>query len=153
MTSKKQPFWETKTLNDLTADEWESLCDQCGICCLQKIEDENTGEVKVIGLSCEFLDTEQCRCLVYADRKLLNPDCILLTPQTIEQKKWLPDTCAYRRVAEGRKLERWHHLISKDPEAVHNAGISIRDKVVSGIYVHPKDLEESLKELKNNDSK
>jgi uncharacterized cysteine cluster protein YcgN (CxxCxxCC family) len=129
------------------------LCDQCGICCLQKIEDENSGEVKVIGLSCEFLDTEQCRCLVYADRKLLNPDCILLTPQSIKQKKWLPDTCAYRRLAEGKKLEQWHPLISKDPKTVHHAGISIRDKVVSGIYVHPKDIEESLKELKKDELK
>ena len=149
----KEPFWKTKTLNELTPDEWESLCDQCGICCLQKTEDENTGEVKVVGLSCEFLDTEQCRCLVYGDRKLVNPDCILLTPETIKQKKWLPDTCAYRRLAEGRDLEQWHPLISNDPMAVHDAGISIRDKVVSGIYVHPKDVEESLKELNRDESK
>ena len=153
MARSKNPFWKTKTLEELTPDEWESLCDQCGICCLQKIEDENTGEIKIIGLSCEFLDTEHCRCLVYADRKLLNPDCILLTPQTIVQKKWLPDTCAYRRLAEGRKLERWHPLISNDPDAVHDAGISIRNKVVSGIYVHPKDIERSLQELKINESK
>ena len=153
MVQVKDPFWKTKTLNELTPDEWESLCDQCGICCLQKVEDEKTGEVKVIGLSCEFLDTELCRCLVYGDRKLVNPDCILLTPETVQQKKWLPDTCAYRRLAEGRKLEQWHPLISNDPRAVHLAGISIRDKVVSGIYVHPKDIEERLKELGEDDSK
>ena len=153
MTQMKEPFWNTKTLNELTPEEWESLCDQCGVCCLQKVEDENTGEVKVIGLSCEFLDTEDCRCLVYADRQLANPDCILLTPETIKQKKWLPDTCAYRRLAEGRRLEQWHHLVSEDPKAVHRAGISIRDLVVSGVYVHPKDIQESLKELKKDESK
>ncbi len=152
MAQKKDPFWKTKTLDEMTQAEWESLCDHCGICCLQKVADETTGEVKIIGLSCEFLDTQLCSCLVYEDRKLVNPDCILLTPDNVKLKKWLPDTCAYRRRSEGVELERWHHLVCGDPDVVHQAGISVRDKVVSGLYVHPKDIEENLKELKKDES-
>ena len=152
MRHRNDPFWKTKTLQEMTPGEWESLCDQCGICCLQKIEDEKTGQIKTIGLSCEFLDTETCHCLVYEDRKLVNPDCIVLTPHSLEQKKWLPGTCAYRRLLEGKELEPWHPRVSNDPNSVHQAGISIRDKVISGMCFHPKDLEENLRELKQDES-
>ncbi len=151
MIQRNDPFWKTKTLREMTPDEWESLCDQCGICCLQKVEDADTGGIKTIGLSCEFLDTETCRCLVYDDRRVVNPDCIVLTPDSIAQKKWLPDTCAYRRILEGKQLEPWHPLVSNDPDSVHQAGISIRDKVISGMCIHPEDLAENLKELKQDD--
>jgi uncharacterized cysteine cluster protein YcgN (CxxCxxCC family) len=123
---------KNKTIDELTPAEWESLCDHCGLCCLQKIEDKNSGEVKYIGLACEFLDIEQCDCLVYENRHFANPDCVALTRDTIRQIKWLPDSCAYRRLAEGRELEWWHPLKSGDPETVHQAGISVRDKAVSG---------------------
>jgi uncharacterized cysteine cluster protein YcgN (CxxCxxCC family) len=151
MMRKKEPFWKTKTLEQMTAEEWECLCDHCGLCCLQKVEDEDTGEIKVVGLSCEYLDIEACRCLVYEDRQRVNPDCILLTADTIKHKKWLPETCAYRRLLEGRQLERWHHLVCGDSDNVHREGISVRHKAVSGLYIHPKDLEASLKELKDDD--
>ena len=143
MKKQQDHFWKTKTLGEMTKEEWESLCDNCGICCLQKVEDEKTGEIKLIGVACEFLDTENCHCLVYEDRKVVNPNCVVLSPGNIKQKKWLPDTCAYRRIAEGRELEQWHHLISGDPNAVHKAQISVRDKVVSGKYVHPSDLKDN----------
>jgi uncharacterized cysteine cluster protein YcgN (CxxCxxCC family) len=130
METQQDPFWVTKTLGEMTKEEWESLCDQCGICCLHKVEDENTGEIKFIGISCEFMDTENCRCFVYEARKLVNPNCIILSPDSIEQKKWLPITCAYRRIAERRELESWHPLVSGDPNTVHQEGISVRDKVV-----------------------
>ncbi len=151
MTRKKEPFWKTKTLEQMTPQEWESLCDHCGLCCLQKIEDEETGEIKVVGLSCEYLDIEACCCLVYEDRQRVNPDCILLTADTVKHKKWLPETCAYRRLLEGKQLEGWHHLVCGDSDSVHREGISIRHKAVSGLYIHPQDLEASLKELKDDD--
>ncbi len=151
MTCKKEPFWKTKTLEQMTPEEWESLCDHCGLCCLQKVEDEHTGEIKVVGLSCEYLDIEAGRCLVYEDRQRANPDCILLTADTIKHKKWLPETCAYRRLLEGKQLERWHHLLCGDSDSVHREGISIRHKAISGLYIHPKDLEARLKELKDDD--
>ena len=124
-------YMKNKTIDELTPAEWESLCDHCGLCCLQKIEDKNSGKVRYIGLACEFLDTEQCECLVYENRHFANPDCVELTRDTIGQIKWLPDSCAYRRLAEGRELEWWHPLKSGDPETVHQAGISVREKAIS----------------------
>jgi uncharacterized cysteine cluster protein YcgN (CxxCxxCC family) len=105
MMNEQDPFWKAKSLKEMTLGEWESLCDHCGLCCLQKIEDENTGGIKLVGVSCEFLDTENCNCLVYGDRNFVNPNCIVLTPDNIKQIVWLPDTCAYRRISEGRNLE------------------------------------------------
>jgi uncharacterized cysteine cluster protein YcgN (CxxCxxCC family) len=130
----------------MTPDEWESLCYHCGICCLQKVGDEKTGVIKLIDVSCEFLDLNNCCCLVYEDRLNVNPDCVVLTPDNIMQIKWLPDTSAYRRLAEGRELEFWHPLVSGDFNSVHQAGISVRDKVVDGKYVHPADIEIVVKE-------
>ena len=130
MNQSNIPFWKTKTIFKMTKEEWESLCDHCGICCMHKVEDEKTGEIKLIGVSCEFLDTENCRCIVYEVRKLVNSDCIVLSPDNIEQKKWLPNTCAYRRIYERRELESWHPLVSGDTNSVHQEGISVRDKVV-----------------------
>ena len=109
---------KNKNLDEMTSNEWESLCDRCGLCCLQKLVDENTGKVKYIGVACEFLDIEKCQCLVYENRHFANPDCIEKKTKNIGQKKWLPDTCAYRRLAEGRKLEWWHPLLSGDSETV-----------------------------------
>ena len=121
-------------LENMTPDEWEYLCDHCGLCCLQKLEDAQTGSVKYIGVACEFLDIENCECLVYENRHFVNPECIVLTRENIKQIKWLPDTCAYRRLAEGRQLKWWHPLKSGDPGTVHKAGISVRNKAVSGLY-------------------
>jgi uncharacterized cysteine cluster protein YcgN (CxxCxxCC family) len=104
MSSNHIPFWKIKSLGEVTPDQWESLCDHCGLCCLQKVEDEKTGEIKFVGVSCEFLDTTTCRCLVYDDRSYVNSDCVVLTPDNIIQIKWLPDTCAYRLISEGMAL-------------------------------------------------
>jgi len=130
-----------KTLDKLTQAEWESLCDHCGLCCLQKLENEKTGKIKYIGVACEFLDIETCQCLVYENRHFANPDCIALTRENIRQIKWLPVTCAYRRLAEGRQLEWWHPLNSGDPATVHQAGISVRGKAVSGQYLYTGDVD------------
>lgn len=132
---------KNKPLDALTPAEWESLCDHCGLCCLQKLEDENTGKIKYIGIACEFLDIEMCQCLVYENRHFANPDCVALTKDNIRQIKWLPATCAYRRLAEGRNLEWWHPLKSGDPATVHQAGISVRDKAVSGQYLDSGDVD------------
>ena len=126
---------KNKTIDELTPGEWESLCDHCGLCCLQKLEDVETGTVSYVGVACDFLDINTCDCLVYENRHFANPDCIALTRNNIRQINWLPETCAYRRIAEGRDLEWWHPLKSCDPNTVHQAGISVRDKVVSGQYL------------------
>jgi len=125
----------------MTSAEWESLCDHCGLCCLQKLEDKDTGKIKFLGIACEFLDIEICQCLVYENRHFANPDCIALTRDNIRQIKWLPATCAYRRLAEGKELEWWHPLKSNDHATVHQAGISVRDKAVSGQYLSSGDVD------------
>jgi uncharacterized cysteine cluster protein YcgN (CxxCxxCC family) len=137
----KEPYWKVKSLREMTREEWESLCDGCGICCLEKVIDEETDDVRLTTIACEFLEIETCRCSIYGLRTVANPTCIQLTPKNIQQLGWLPRTCAYRSVAEGRGLPSWHPLVSGDPEAVHKAGISVRNKVISGLHVRPEDLE------------
>jgi uncharacterized cysteine cluster protein YcgN (CxxCxxCC family) len=121
-----QPFWETKTLDALTPDEWESLCDGCARCCLHKLEDEETGEVFFTDRACHLLDLDTCRCSSYAQRVKIVRSCIVLSVDRPEAFAWLPSSCAYRRLAEGRGLPAWHPLISGDPDSVHQAGISVR---------------------------
>ena len=126
-----KPFWQTKRLEQMSAAEWESLCDGCGLCCLIRFEDEDTGEIVPTRVSCRLFDAQLCRCSDYEHRKLTVPDCIKLTPGNIEDLLWMPKSCAYRRLHEGRGLASWHPLVSGDPESVHRAGVSIRGQVIS----------------------
>ncbi len=137
------PFWKSTPLVEMTSRQWESLCDGCGWCCLEKAEDPETGAITLRGVACEHLALPACRCEIYPDRFRLNPQCVSMAPQreAIMALTWLPDTCAYRLVAEGRELPSWHPLISGDPDSVHLAGESVRHQVVSGKFVHPEDLE------------
>jgi uncharacterized cysteine cluster protein YcgN (CxxCxxCC family) len=123
------PFWRTKTLAEMDAAEWESLCDGCARCCLVKLEDEDTGQVLYTDVACTLLDAGSCRCRSYADRQSKVPDCVGLTADIVPRLSWLPSTCAYRLVAQGEDLPAWHPLVSGDPESVHAAGISVRGEV------------------------
>jgi uncharacterized protein len=126
-----RPFWRTKTLDDMSPSEWESLCDGCGRCCLVKLEDEDTGEIYLTRLACSLLDLKSCRCSDYESRQEKMPDCISITPEKVRTLGWLPPTCGYRRVEEGKDLYWWHPLISGTPDTVHQAGISVRGKARS----------------------
>jgi len=126
----KRPFWQTKTLAEMTPVEWEALCDGCAKCCLHKIEDEDSGQVYFTFVACRLLNTNTCRCQDYTHRSELVKDCLLLTSEMVNTIQWLPKTCAYRRLAEGRGLAPWHPLVSGDPKTVQQAGISVCGKVI-----------------------
>ncbi|MBR9826747.1 MAG: YcgN family cysteine cluster protein [Alphaproteobacteria bacterium] len=126
-----QPFWKMKSLAEMTRDEWESLCDGCGKCCIVKLEDEDTGILLDTDISCKLLDGSTCRCKDYSNRHASVPDCVVLTPDNITQIPWIPQTCAYRLIAEGRELYDWHPLVSGDPMSVHKAGMSVKDEVLN----------------------
>lgn len=133
-------FWKEKPLTELSQEEWESLCDGCAKCCIIKFEDEDTGQIYHTNVVCELLDIYHCKCTRYAERSVLVPTCLTLNPSLIHELKWMPDTCAYRLLAEGKDLPAWHPLISGDPKTVHKAGISVRGKVVSAKDVEEDDL-------------
>ena len=135
-----KPFWETKTLKQMSRAEWESLCDGCGLCCLIRFEDEDTGEVFPTRVHCKLFDPDACTCTDYANRKAQVPDCIKLTPGKVGALKWMPKSCAYRRLHEGRGLADWHPLVSGDRESVHTAGVSVRGQTVSELTLaRPED--------------
>ena len=129
--SEKIPFWREKKLGEMTTEEWESLCDGCGKCCLLKVEYEDTKEILATSVACNLLDLNSCRCQNYSERKRYVPDCIDLRKKKLSTLPWLPKTCAYRLIHEGKDLEWWHPLVSGSTETVHEAGISVRHKVIS----------------------
>ncbi len=126
----KKDFWKVKKLNEMTREEWEALCDGCGVCCLEKLEDEDTGEIIFTNVACSHLDTETCKCFVYEERYKKAPECFDLSPENIDDITWLPATCAYRRLNEGKQLYWWHYLITGNRESVSNAGVSVKDRAV-----------------------
>jgi uncharacterized protein len=140
-STKTLPFWLEKTLEEMTQSEWESLCDGCGKCCLHKIDDADSGEIFYTRVACQFLNTSTCRCRQYKRRTELVADCVDLTPEMVRQIEWLPESCAYRRLSEGRGLAWWHPLVSGSPNTVRMAGVSISDWAVPERSIHLSELE------------
>ena len=139
------PFWQRKSLSQMTNSEWESLCDSCGKCCLNKLEEEETDRTYYTDVGCRLLDGQTCRCRDYGNRQELVDDCVRLTPQSLKSITWLPPSCAYVLLSEGKDLYWWHPLVSGDPETVHTAGVSVRGRVRdSEVNVPDADLEDYI---------
>ena len=145
-TSDPVPFWRRKSLEEMTDSEWESLCDGCGKCCLNKLEEEDGPDrTFYTDVGCRLLDDETCRCHDYANRLERVDDCVQLTPESLKTINWLPPSCAYVLLAEGKDLYWWHPLVSGDPETVHIAGVSVRGRVgASEVDVPDEDLEDHI---------
>ena len=130
-TQLAKPFWESKSLEDMTPKEWESLCDGCGLCCLHKVEDVSHEQILYTGIACDLLNCQTCRCQDYENRHAKIEDCVKLTADTIYNLNWLPPSCAYRIVAEGKQLPMWHPLISGDVDGVHKEGVSAKNLAIN----------------------
>jgi len=144
---QSSPFWKTKTLPEMTREEWESLCDGCGRCCLNKLEDEDTGRFLYTRAACKLLDLESCRCTDYANRHARVPDCVALTPENVGSLGWLPATCAYRLLEEGKNLQWWHPLVSGRTETVTEAGIAVTGEAYSEEGITVEELVDHLWQL------
>ena len=142
-----EAFWKTKALAEMTRREWESLCDGCGRCCLNKLEDEDTGEFLYTRAACKLLDLKTCQCTDYNNRAARVPDCVALTPGNVGSLGWLPKTCAYRLLDEGKPLAWWHPLVSGRRESVDEAGIAVKGLVYSEEGIAVDDLVDHLWKL------
>lgn len=144
-TGLRSQYWRTTPLADMTQAEWEALCDGCGKCCLNKLEDEESGEVALTRIACRLLDNDTCMCSQYPIRHQFVPECIVLTPKTLDDNMyWLPQTCAYRLMAEGKDLYPWHPLITGDPASVHAAGVSAQYMTIPEVEVDEDDWDDHI---------
>ncbi|WP_373236065.1 YcgN family cysteine cluster protein [Cohaesibacter celericrescens] len=140
----EKPFWQVKRLDEMSRSEWESLCDGCARCCLNKLEDWDTGEIIWTNVACSLLDDKSCRCKDYDNRLETIPDCVPLDVAKVQSLTWLPPTCAYRLLDEGYDLYWWHPLVSGDPNTIHQAGISVQGKVISEEGMQVEDYENHI---------
>lgn len=145
MRRDNERYWETKSLAELSQDEWESLCDGCGQCCLIKLEDEETGEVYRTNVSCQLLDLDSCRCKDYLHRLEKVPECVQVSLEKEEQFEWMPETCAYRLLYEGKPLFDWHPLLNVDKAT--DIPVSVKHIAISEEYIHPSQYEDHIAEL------
>jgi uncharacterized protein len=139
-----RPFWESKKLSEMTRPEWESLCDGCAKCCVHKLEDEDTGLVHYTAVVCRYLDQKKCQCTVYSKRRKLVPTCLQLEPHELDELHWMPSTCAYRLLHEGKGLMVWHPLITGSRAAMIQAGHTVTGKVISEEFVHEEDWQQHI---------
>ena len=139
-----EPFWKNRKLTEFSAAEWESLCDGCGKCCVIRFQDEDTDEIRSTDVACRFLDLENIRCTCYENRQSMMPECMVVTPRNAHES-WLPPTCAYHLLSQGRPLPEWHHLVCGDRNAIHEIGESVYERVISEESIHPDEIEDRIR--------
>jgi uncharacterized protein len=145
MTEQIRPqFWKKYTLTELNSVEWEALCDGCGLCCLVKLEDDETNEIAYTKVACKLLDCQSAQCSDYVNRKEKVPDCIQLTPELVETIRWLPSSCAYRRLKEGKNLPTWHHLNTGSRSSVREARKSAAGRCISEADINEDEIEDYI---------
>lgn len=144
VSSASKPFWQDKSLSEMSATEWESLCDGCGKCCLIRLEDDETGDIYTTDVHCKLFDNQSCQCTDYPNRKAKVPDCVILKPSTVAQLKWMPRTCSYRLLSEGKDLPDWHHLRTGSRNTIHDQGMSVQGATVSEVGLSEAELMERL---------
>jgi uncharacterized protein len=137
-------FWKQKKLQEMSEQEWEQLCDGCARCCLLKLEDADTGELYFTNVSCHLLNINKCSCNNYQNRKFLVPECLLVRNMALSEYQWLPETCAYRLLSEGRALPHWHPLLSGNKKSVRQAGATVSAFAMSEEHIHPDQLGEHI---------
>ncbi len=145
-TEIAKPWWKQKSLAEMSRPEWESICDHCGKCCLNKLEDESDGTVYYTDIACDLLDAESCQCGDYANRETLVPDCVRLTMDNLDDLYWMPPSCAYRLLHEGNDLPEWHHLVTGDKNSIHRVGESIAGRFVYSKTINEDQWEERIVE-------
>ena len=145
--TEQNAFWKTKTLRQMSSSEWEALCDGCGKCCLIKLIDDLTDDLHYTTVACKLLDCDSCRCGDYNNRKKLVEDCVILSPRLVEELHWMPSTCAYRLIYEGKDLYWWHPLVSGNSNTVHEAGISVKGRAISEREVKDSELPNYINEF------
>lgn len=144
---ESSPWWENKKLSEISRDEWESLCDHCGKCCLIKLEDEEDGQVYYTNVICDLFKNENCHCSDYWNREALVPTCIRLTQDNLEHINWMPPSCAYRRIQDEQGLPDWHHLVSGDKNTIHKVGKSVKNRTIfEKEIINEQDYEEHVVE-------
>lgn len=139
MADKVRPYWERLSLSDMSHSQWEALCDGCGKCCLHKLEDEDTAELLFTSIACTLLDTHSCQCRDYNKRLQRVPDCVDIRKHDLDELRYMPSSCAYRLIHEGKPLAPWHPLVSGYEDSVHVAQMSVRDRVVSEDDIYKDD--------------
>lgn len=144
MAKAKDRFWERIPLTELNESQWESICDGCCQCCAHKLQDEDTDEIFKTNVVCQYLDTDKCQCTVYDDRHSYVPDCIKVTPENAGDLVWMPDTCGYKLLADGKPLPKWHPLETGNKNSTKKAGIAVTDKVISEAEIEMDDLEDYI---------
>ena len=138
--SQQDKYWKTKNMAEFSREEWENLCDGCGKCCCIRLEDEDTQAIYITDVACKLFDSGACQCSDYANRSKNVPDCVTLTPQNVDKLHWMPQTCAYRLVANGEDLPDYHHLVTGSRQTIHDVGMSVQGAVQSELDVEDDDV-------------